>query len=642
LTADLGVTKSSSVSDVDTQASFSYQVTVSNAYSDTASSIVLTDTLPSGINYTGYSGPGTCSEMVVDKVIVCTLAELAVGDTANFTFDVIAPTVDYTRFITNSVSVSAPAYDPNGSNNSATAITRVLAVADLAVDKADSADPVDAKENLVYGVAVRNDGPSVATGVVLTDKLPAGMGYVSSTGCASVYFDSVTREIHCELDDITAGTFVNVNFLVTAPANGGIVVNSANVTSNEDPDLSNNSDTEDTMILGHSKLVLQKWSNDPVYRDEPFEYHVTVTNEGPSDAQNVTVTDRLPSGVEYLDSYNPYDSTPPDPGNPNRCLLSGNNVICELETIPNGTVRHITITVIPRVAGEIDNLAVVDSTTRLTGDNEATSTADVLVKVGLSLAKTSTPDATFVGDPITYTVKATNSGPSDATDVIIRDRLPDGVQYKGRRVTNGWSCDVSGLPEITCSPDDADRTMIAGSEVEIIIYAAAAAEGTQTNSARLSAAEISSDLSASTDTKVNPPLAPFDLSLGITAPLSVTAGSAYTYYLTVSNAGGYVAPDVVLTSTIPVSGTMNGSVQVTDADNSWTCSVVAGASQNDPDVVRCTATSMAPKSGAEFAISIVAPGVPAILTNEGEVTSSEPPVDSNPANNAQFADTTVE
>ncbi len=55
---------------------------------------------------------------------------------------------------------------------------------DLSISKTDSPDPVVADNNLIYTVRVDNAGPFVAQNVVVTDTLPAGVTFVSTSGCA--------------------------------------------------------------------------------------------------------------------------------------------------------------------------------------------------------------------------------------------------------------------------------------------------------------------------------------------------------------------------------------------------------------------------------------------------------------------------
>ena len=83
--------------------------------------------------------------------------------------------------ITNQAGVASAASDPVSSNNSASTDTTVTAAADLSLTKSDSPDPVLEGELLTYSLTAHNSGPQDATGVSLTDTLPAGVTFDSAT-----------------------------------------------------------------------------------------------------------------------------------------------------------------------------------------------------------------------------------------------------------------------------------------------------------------------------------------------------------------------------------------------------------------------------------------------------------------------------
>ena len=75
--------------------------------------------------------------------------------------------------ITNTATVGGNQPDPTPGNNEDEEPTTVEPEADLAVVKSDNPDPVVAGETLTYTLVARNNGPSAATGVRVTDTLPA-------------------------------------------------------------------------------------------------------------------------------------------------------------------------------------------------------------------------------------------------------------------------------------------------------------------------------------------------------------------------------------------------------------------------------------------------------------------------------------
>ena len=119
-------------------------------------------------------------------------------------------------------------------------------VADLAITATDSPDPVPVGNTLAYLLTVRNNGPSAATGVTVTDILPGGVVLISAT--PSQGSCSVTSVVTCALGALANGGSGTVTLLVT-PTTVGTLSNSASVTGNDaDPNPSNNTATITTTV----------------------------------------------------------------------------------------------------------------------------------------------------------------------------------------------------------------------------------------------------------------------------------------------------------------------------------------------------------------------------------------------------------
>jgi uncharacterized repeat protein (TIGR01451 family) len=116
--------------------------------------------------------------------------------------------------------------------------------ADLALTKSDSPDPVTAGDNLTYTIKVENPGTLAATETKVTDKLPAGVDFVSATGGVCLRAgDTVT----CDLGQVNAATTATVTIVVKTKK-AGTLTNTASVTSPEDVVLNNNSATATTTV----------------------------------------------------------------------------------------------------------------------------------------------------------------------------------------------------------------------------------------------------------------------------------------------------------------------------------------------------------------------------------------------------------
>jgi uncharacterized repeat protein (TIGR01451 family) len=110
-------------------------------------------------------------------------------------------------------------------------------------------DPVLAGAPLTYTVTVTNNGPHDATGVVVTDDLPAGVAFASAiwpSGTCSEVGGTVT----CNIGALANGASIAVSVAVNAPADAGTAVNDASVSANEtDPTPGNDADSESTEVV---------------------------------------------------------------------------------------------------------------------------------------------------------------------------------------------------------------------------------------------------------------------------------------------------------------------------------------------------------------------------------------------------------
>jgi uncharacterized repeat protein (TIGR01451 family) len=128
--------------------------------------------------------------------------------------------------------------------------------ADLSITKSGSPDPVVSGNQLTYTIAVTNNGPQDATGVTVTDPLPADVHFNSLSSTQGTCARSTTRHsprdgtVTCSLGGLANGTSATVTIVVTA-TRPGTLTNTASVTGDQtDPNLANNSATATTIVVG--------------------------------------------------------------------------------------------------------------------------------------------------------------------------------------------------------------------------------------------------------------------------------------------------------------------------------------------------------------------------------------------------------
>jgi uncharacterized repeat protein (TIGR01451 family) len=152
---------------------------------------------------------------------------------------VVTPTV--AGAITNTASVGGGVTDPSPGNNSSSVTTTVAEPqADLAIGKTASARSVQVGTDLTYTITVTNNGPQGATGVIVTDPLPAGTPFKSAS--ASQASCSGTDTVSCALSSLANAGTATVTIVITTPTTEGSITNTASVSGNEsDPNAANNS-----------------------------------------------------------------------------------------------------------------------------------------------------------------------------------------------------------------------------------------------------------------------------------------------------------------------------------------------------------------------------------------------------------------
>ena len=119
---------------------------------------------------------------------------------------------------------------------------------ELSISQFDTPDPVNVASSLAYTLTVANAGPDPATGVTVTDTLPAGVVFQSASATQGSC-SQISGIVTCLLGDMAAGASATINIAVTAPFVTGTITNTAVVSSNEiDPLPANNTSNESTVV----------------------------------------------------------------------------------------------------------------------------------------------------------------------------------------------------------------------------------------------------------------------------------------------------------------------------------------------------------------------------------------------------------
>jgi len=105
-----------------------------------------------------------------------------------------------------------------------------IASANLAITKTGPASAI-AGTNIPYTITTTNNGLSAATGVTVTDTLPAGSSFVSAIPTQGSC--SGTSTVTCSLGGLANGASATITLTIQSPSSGASVTNTATVTAVE-------------------------------------------------------------------------------------------------------------------------------------------------------------------------------------------------------------------------------------------------------------------------------------------------------------------------------------------------------------------------------------------------------------------------
>jgi uncharacterized repeat protein (TIGR01451 family) len=395
--ADLSVTNSASPVPVVATNNITYTQVVTNSGPSTATAATLTETTPAN---TTFSSIGTlpagwsCTTPAVGSAgtITCSNPSFAAGSASfSIALAVTAGTAAGTA-INDIAFVSSSTPDPNSANNAATAadVVALATQADLVVTNTATPTSVAAGSNVTYSQSVTNNGPASATTVSFTQTTPPNTNFQSITtpagwtcttpgvGAAGTITCTVaTMALNATASftlvlQVNAGTASGTNIAETAAATASNIV----------PSITSNTATAAVVVAnaGSANVTIVKTATPgpTVAEGDTITYSLVVTNNGPSSATNVTVTDPLPADVTY------YPATT-SAGN---CSEAGGTVTCLLGTMPStGTASTAAVTILTTAGapGIATNTASVISD-QMTSPNtsnqtETTITADTSIKL---------------------------------------------------------------------------------------------------------------------------------------------------------------------------------------------------------------------------------------------------------------------
>ncbi|GAA1246045.1 putative repeat protein (TIGR01451 family) [Microbacterium phyllosphaerae] len=622
-----------------------YTVTTRNDGGNPALQSVSTDVLPAGIDFVPGSirivsgpGAGTLTDATGDdrgeytsgnRTLRVRLGDggtataggsVGVDAVTSYTFDAKVRTEAAGTTIVNEARVAfrEPVTNIDRTSTTQEALTPVNQAADLAITKTLDTSPLVAGQPVTFTIGVTNNGPQTATGVTVTDAVPAGLTAVQATPSGGSC--TVGATISCALPDLAVGAGATITVTGTVSPSfepGAALTNTASVSGTRfDVNLANNTATASGSLTAISDVSVTKsfFPAVPV-AGQNVTYTLITRNDGPSEARDVRLTDPLDPETAFV-------SVLSDQGT---CTVASGIVDCAIGTLAPGAV--VTTTIVVEI--DADAAAVVQnsaSVTSSTPDSDPTNNVDSTsfqpdIIADLAVTKTASAAQVAAGDTVDFTLAVSNLGDSDAVNAVLDDTLPAGFTVTGVTGPAGSDCSFTA-GSIRCTWAD----LVVGGPVDVVVSTVVDSDapvGVSTNTASIASPADDVNTANNSDSVDVEIVQSADLSIQKSAPATGTPGSAFTYTLVVTNDGPSVARGATLADTLPAGFT---ATSVDDAG----CSIGAGA-------VTCSVGDLAP--GDSVTVNVTgtwAATASGTIRNTATTTSATP--DPSTANNTSSVD----
>lgn len=518
-----------------------YTLTVTNNGPALAVAVVVSDPTPANLTFVSNSGACTTA-------FPCALGDLAPGETRTITSTFTVGVVPDGTVVRNVATVSATTPDTNPANDSSSVDTTVDTRADVGVTKGVVPDQARIGETVTFTVTTTNHGPNPATGVVVTDLLPAGLTFQSASPSVGTY-DAGTGQ--WAIGALAVGQVESLQ-VVAAVAVAGPITNIAVRTAQNEPDSDPSNDSGSATVnsgpYADVAVVKSATPTAPVL-GAPLTFTITVRNLGPDTAPAVTVDDVLPAAVTFVSATPSVGSFNPATGR------------WTVGSMANGASATLTLATTVVQTGPFVNRA------RVTGvgvfDPNPVNDEDVVVlnattEVNLRVTKVALRPVVGIFEDAPFLVTVTNDGPSPATGVEVTDQLPAGLVFVSAQASQGGYAPASGIWSV--------GSLAATQTATLQLVARMTTAGTIVNRAVLTGV-VEPEVDPSDNTGTAPISTPgttggtcADVELRQQFPFSTVPGGAVPYRFTAVNHGPAYSMDLELSGMIPPGITVESMV----------------------------------------------------------------------------------
>lgn len=382
---------------------------------------------------------------------------------------------------------------------------------------------------ITYSHWIYNQGSIVARNIAIVDSIPCGLNYQAVNSPLWTYNsltreavttvagplnpgDSVKVDIVLQLQACTGkASFTNISEITGATDGSGNPV--IDMDSNPDANQNNDGVSEDNAINSttdqddHDPEMLDIWdlavkkqitTAGPYFYGQTHNFRIKIFNQGSQSAQNIEVTDYIPSGYSYVAANNPIWSgaAPTVTTTIAGPVLPGDSTYVDIELILENTsggesqwVNYSEITGSQDIYGkdrtdqDIDSEAGSNGTNEMAvlpgsdnddnidshaigGDEDDHDPAGIeIFDIALKKQLITSQINFRKDDQIRYAITVYNQGNLSASNIVVIDRFPCGFNFISDPILNPeWTNPSSGIIEKTIA------SLLPGESIVLDVY----------------------------------------------------------------------------------------------------------------------------------------------------------------------------
>ncbi len=485
--ADLSLTKIASTASPQLGQNVTFTVTVANAGPNPATNVSVADVLPAGLTFVSSTPSQGSYNDGTGQWTVGTI-----NSAANASLQITA-TVATIGAKTNTAQVSAAdQFDPDSTPNNSNAgeddqasVTVTPDAIDLALAKTVNDASPQIGDNVIFTITLTNTGALGATNVAVTDPLPSGLTFVSSTPTQGSYSSGTGI---WTVGSVGASGMAVLQ-IVAQVANSGAKTNTAQVSAADQTDAdstpgnSNAGEDDQASVVvtpQASDLSLAKVASTTTPTiGQNVTFTLTVTNDGPTTATGVGVRDQLPAGLTFVSST------------PSQGTYNDGTGVWTVGSVAAAAAPTLQIVATVATVGDKTNTAQVSAADQVDPDSTPNNSnpseddqASVTVSppvADLSLSKTVDNATPMVGQLILFTLTVSNAGPVSATNVSATDVLATGLNFTSSIASQGTYNSGTGIWTV--------GTINSGATATLQIAAMLVTPGRKSNTAQIAASD---------------------------------------------------------------------------------------------------------------------------------------------------------